>query len=146
MNHRLPDQQAKPSCDFLIGLDFAAQIAAESVLVQLLARHHVPQAAAIGANLVGEDHPTVIAIPQTTELQLEINKADADAGEKAAHEIVHADRHVGDVVHLLLIGPTEAGDMLLGDHRIAKRIVLVIIFDQRARELRTFLNAEALRE
>ena len=35
--------------------------------------------------------------------------------------------------------------MLFGDHRIAERVVLVIIFDERARELRTFLNAEALR-
>ena len=68
------------------------------------------------------------------------------AGEHAAHEVVHADRHVGDVVHLVLAGPAEAGDMLVGDHRIAERIVLVIIFDDRARQLGAFLDPEALRD
>jgi hypothetical protein len=66
--------------------------------------------------------------------------------EQAAHEIVHADRHVGNVVHLFLARPAEAGDMLLGDQRIAQRVVLVIIFDQRAGQLGAFLDAEALRE
>ena len=59
------------------------------------------------------------------ELELEVDQADADAGEQAAQEVVHPDRHVGDVVHLLLARPAEAGDMLVGDHRIAERVVLV---------------------
>ena len=40
----------------------------------------------------------------------------------------------------------NAGDMLVGDHRIAERIVLVIIFDDRARQLRAFLDPEPLRQ
>ena len=32
---------------------------------------------------------------------------------------------VGDVVHLVLAGPAERRDMLVGDHRIAERVVLV---------------------
>ena len=52
----------------------------------------------------------------------------------------------GDVVHLLRRRPAEAGDMLLGDHRVAERVVLVIIFDDRARQLRAFLDPEALGE
>ena len=36
--------------------------------------------------------------------------------------------------------------MLVGDHRVAERVVLVIIFDDRARQLRAFLDPEALRQ
>ena len=36
--------------------------------------------------------------------------------------------------------------MLVGDHRIAERIVLVIIFDDRARQLGAFLDPEPLRQ
>jgi hypothetical protein len=57
------------------------------------------------------------------------------AGEHAAQEVVDADRHVGDVVHLLVAGPAEAGDVLVGDQRVAERVVLVIVFDDRARQL-----------
>jgi hypothetical protein len=35
--------QAEPPRDFLIGLGLAAQVAAEAVLVELLARRRVPQ-------------------------------------------------------------------------------------------------------
>ena len=36
--------------------------------------------------------------------------------------------------------------MLVGDHRVAERVVLVIIFDDRARQLRAFLDPEPLRQ
>ena len=36
--------------------------------------------------------------------------------------------------------------MLVGDHRVAERVVLVVIFDDRARQLGAFLDPEALRE
>src|SRR6476661_8886776 len=34
--------------------------------------------------------------------------------------------------------------MLVGDHRITERVVLVVIFDDRARQLRAFLDPETL--
>ena len=36
--------------------------------------------------------------------------------------------------------------MLVGDHRVAERVVLVIIFDDRAGQLRAFLDPEPLGE
>ena len=137
-------QQAKAACDFLIGFHFAAQIAAETVLVHLVAGLHVPKAAAIRADLVGQDDTGKFAIEQPAELQLEIHKADADGGEHAGHEVIHADRHVGDIMHLVLAGPAEGGDMLIAHQGIAERIILVIIFDDGARQLGAFLDAEAL--
>jgi len=49
-------------------------------------------------------------------------------------------------VHLVLARPAEGGDVLVGDHRIAERVVLQVIFDDRARQRRAFLDAEALGE
>ena len=55
--------QAEPAGDFLIGFGLAAEVAAEAVLVELLAGVHVPQAAAVGADLVGEDDAGEIVLP-----------------------------------------------------------------------------------
>src|SRR3546814_3403288 len=88
-------------------------IAAEAILVELLVRFDIPQPAAVGADLVGEDDAAVIVIPDAAEFELEIDEADADAREQPAQEIVGADRQIGDVVHLLLARPAEAGDMLV---------------------------------
>ena len=54
-----------------------------------------------------------------------------------------AQRQRHDVVDLLRGGPVERGDVLFGDHRIAERVVLVIELDDRARQRRAFLDAEA---
>src|SRR3546814_4884 len=138
--------QAQSARDFLIGLDLAAEVAAEAVLVELFVRRHVPQAAAVGADLVGEADAAEIAFIQTPEFELEVDEADADRGEHARPEVVDADRHVLDVVELFLAAPVKAGDMLLGDERVAQRVVLVAIFDQGAGKLRPLLDAEALRQ
>ena len=49
-------EQAEAAGDFLVGLLLAAEVAAEAILVELLAARHVPQAAVVGADLVGKDH------------------------------------------------------------------------------------------
>src|SRR5690606_8784766 len=54
--------QPQPPRDLLIRLDLAAEVAAEAVLVELLVRRHVPQATAIGADLVGQDDAAVVAV------------------------------------------------------------------------------------
>src|SRR4051794_651350 len=82
-------KQAEAAGDFLIGFGLAAEVAAEAVLVELLARAHVPEAAAVGADLVGQDDAREIILPEPAELELEIDQADADRGEQAAEEIVH---------------------------------------------------------
>src|SRR5204863_5646954 len=47
---------------------------------------------------------------------------------------------------LFLARPAEAQDVLVGDHRVAERVVLVIIFDDRAGQRRAFLDPELFRE
>src|SRR3546814_6235186 len=84
----------------------------------------------------------LVIFPKPTKFQLEIDEANADRREHARHEVVHADRHISDVVHFFLGGPAEAGDMLFSDQRIAERVVLVIIFNERAGELLPLLDPE----
>src|SRR3546814_14116140 len=83
---------------------------------------HVPQAAAVGADLVGQDDPAVVAIPDAPEFQLEVDQANADAREQAAHEIVDAQRHILNVVQFLTAAPVEALDMILGDRSEERRV------------------------
>src|SRR3546814_3399159 len=66
-------------------------IAAEAILVELLVRFDIPQPAAVGADLVGEDDAAVIVIPDAAEFELEIDEADADAREQPAQGIVGAE-------------------------------------------------------
>src|SRR4249919_3985993 len=89
---------AEPARDLGIGLEQAAQIAAEAVLVEFLVRLDVPQPAGIGRYLVGDDDPHHFVLPQPAAFHLEIYQADADAEKQAAEEIVDADRKGHHVV------------------------------------------------
>ena len=44
------------------------------------------------------------------------------------------------------VGPAEAGDVLLGHHRVVQRVVLVVVLDDRARQAGAFGDAEAGRQ
>src|SRR3546814_3394671 len=94
--------QAQPARDLLIGLDLAAQVAAEAILVELFIGDHVPQAAAVGADLVGEDDAAVIAVPDAPEFELEVDQEDADAGEQPRHEI-RSEEHTSELQSLMRI-------------------------------------------
>ena len=67
-------QQAQPARDFLIGFLDAAKVLSEAVLVELLAGLDVPQAAAVRADFVGQDHAREVAVPDAAELQLEVDQ------------------------------------------------------------------------
>src|ERR1700730_2668801 len=75
-------QDTEPPRDFGIRLDQPAEIAAETILVELVVRSDVPQAAGIGGNLIGDDDAHYIAFPQPAAFHLEIDKPYADAKEK----------------------------------------------------------------
>ena len=75
-------QDTEPPRDFGIRLDQPAEIAPETVLVELVVRFDVPQAAGIGGNLIGDDDAHHIAFPQPAAFHLEIDKPYADAKEK----------------------------------------------------------------
>ena len=72
--------------------------------------------------------------------QFEVDQANTHRSEQARHEIVHAQGEGDQVVIFLRAGPSKGSDMLLGDQRIAKRVVLVAIFHDRARQLRALVD------
>src|SRR5262249_6959139 len=51
-----------------------------------------------------------------------------------------------DVVDLVRGCPAEGGDVLLRYHRIAELVVFIVEFDDRARQLRAFLEPQPLRQ
>src|SRR5215831_17349964 len=147
LNHRrhlLHD--AESAGDFGIALDHVAKVAAEPILVELLVRGGVPQAAAVRADLVGEDDAREIALPDPAELHLEVYERDAHGAEHAAQVIVDPERQGHDVVDLLGGSPIEGGDVLLGHHRVVKLVVLQIEFDDRAGQGLPLRQTEPLRE
>ena len=110
--------------------------------LSLVAMSHSRQES--GRNLVGDDDPHHVVLPEPSAFHLEVDEADADAEEEAGEEIVHADRERHDVVDLLRARPAEGGDVLLRHHRVVELVVLVVEFDDRAGEGGAFLQAEAL--
>ena len=122
------------------------KILAEAVLVHLVVGLDVPQAARVGTDLVGEHDPHRLAFPQAAGFDLEIDQPDADAKEQPRQKVVDPNRQRHDVVDFLRRGPAEGGDVLLGHHRIVELVVLVVELDDRPRQLRAFLEAEAGRQ
>src|SRR3546814_18135600 len=107
------DLKTQPPRDFLIGFHLAAQVQAEAVLVQLFVRFHVPQAAAVGADLVGQQDAGELAVPSPAELQLEIDPPAADPAEKARQEVVYPHRPIPEVLHVVLAPPAQHSAVLL---------------------------------
>src|SRR5229473_2357239 len=135
---------AQPLGHFGVGLEQSAEVATEAVLVELLVRLDVPQPAGIRRDLVGDDDAHHLVFPQPPAFHLEIDEPYADTEEEPGQEIVDPDGERHDVVDLLGRRPAERGDVLLRYHRIAERVVLVIEFDDRPRQLGTFLDPEPL--
>src|SRR5437660_5531342 len=75
-------QDTEPLRDFGVRLDQPAEIAPETVLVELVVRFDVPKATGIGRNLVGDDDAHHIAFPQPAAFHLKIDEPYADAKEK----------------------------------------------------------------
>src|SRR5262249_1756175 len=100
-------QDAQTFCHLSIGLQQAAEIAANAVFVELLVRVDVPQPAGIRGDLIGDDDPHHLVLEQAAAFHLEIDQADADAQKKPGQEVVDADRQRHDVVDLLRRRPAE---------------------------------------
>src|SRR5580704_3103051 len=71
-------EDAEPPCDFRVGLKKAAQVPAETILVELLVRLDVPQPARIRRDLVGNDDAHHLVLEQAAAFHPEIDEADAD--------------------------------------------------------------------
>ncbi len=122
-------EHAESARHFLVGLENAAEVATEAILVELVGGCRIPQAAAVGADLVGQHDAHLLVVVEAAELDLEVDEADADAEEKADKEVVDAQRQRHHFVDLRRRGPAEGRDVFFGDHGVAEGVVLVIEFD-----------------
>src|SRR5215213_1623729 len=84
-------QDAQPFCHFGIGFQQATEVAAETVLVELLVRLDIPQPARVGRDLVGDDDPHHFVLEQPAAFHLEIDQTDTDAQKQPGEEVVDAD-------------------------------------------------------
>src|SRR5579862_105678 len=67
-------KNTEPARHFLVSLGHLAEVAPEAVLVQFLVGLHVPQAAVVGADLVGKDDAHILAFPKPAEFELEVHQ------------------------------------------------------------------------
>src|SRR5215831_17415144 len=74
-------QHPQPTRHFLVGLQHAAHVAAEAILVELVGGGRIPEPATIRADLVGQHNAHLLVLPQPPELHLEVHEADADAAK-----------------------------------------------------------------
>src|SRR3954466_12003190 len=98
-------QDAEPAGDFLVAFLDLAEVAAEAVLVHLLAGLAVPQPTIVRADLVGEDDAHLLVLIEPPELDLEVDQRDPDAEQQAGEEVVDTQRQRDDVVEILGGGP-----------------------------------------
>src|SRR3954471_2345974 len=81
-------QDAEAAGDFLVAFLDLAEVAAEAVLVHLLAGLAVPEPAIVRADLVGQDDAHLLVLVQPAEFDLEVDQRDADAEEEPGEEVV----------------------------------------------------------
>ena len=84
--------------DFGIGVFHAAEVAAEAILVELFVRLAVPQAAGVGADLIGEDD---LAVDGLAELELKVDERDAALAPKCLERVVDGEGILLDELDLL---------------------------------------------
>ena len=133
----------KPAHDFLIRILDAAEVAAEAVLVELLVGLDVPEAAGVGAYLVGEDDGPVA---QAAELELEVHKLDAVLEQQRLEQLVYEEGVALDGLYLLRRGELESQGVVGVYERVAQLVVLVGELYGRRVKGDALLDAVALRE
>src|SRR5208282_4975290 len=124
----------------VISLLHAAEVAAETILVELLPRRLVPETAGVGTNFVAEQNLSVMA----SELELEIHQDHAALIEEFAEDGVDLQRHRIDLLELFGGGPAKHYRMLAEDQRIVERVRFVVVLDYRMRQRFAFFAAEPL--
>src|SRR5699024_7746942 len=87
-SHAVPPSKLlahEAAAHLLISALHVAQVATETVLIQLLAGLGVPEAAGVGADLVGQDDGAVEGL---AELQLEVHQGHAALGQSLLQELI----------------------------------------------------------
>ena len=129
--------------DFLVSVGLAAHVAAEQILVQMGAGGGIPEAAGVGADLVGQDDG---AIGQTAELQLEVDQTDVGIQQDLLQHFVDLEGVLGDGVDLFLGGQIQGQGVVVVDERIMQIVVLVAELQDRGLEGSTLGHAHAQAE
>ena len=70
----------------------------------------------------------------------------SDGSEDALHEVVGSEREREHVVDFLRVRPSECGDVVFGDGRIAEFVVFQAVFDDRSRQHGAFFASVAFAE
>ena len=103
----------------------------------------VPEAAGVGADLVGEDDR---AVGESAELQLEVHEIDVHGLEKRLEHVVDLERHGLDRVDLGRRGELQRQRVVGVHQRIAQIVVFIAELDGGLLEDDALLDAEALGE
>src|SRR5277367_5571850 len=105
----LPRARSSQPSDFhapqhlVICLFDAAEVATEAILIELLARRLVPEAAGVGTNLITEDNLAVMA----AELEFEIDEDHAALVQEFGEDTIDLEGHRVDLLELSSSGPSE---------------------------------------
>ena len=99
-----------------------AQVPAEAVLVQLLARGLVPETAGIRGDLIGQDNG---AVGQTAELQLKVHQGDPHLLEEVLQQRIDPEGQGNNGIDLLLGGQLQGPGVVGIDEGVPQGIVLI---------------------
>src|SRR5437660_858302 len=137
-----PGSRADAARDLLVCLLDAAEVASETILVELLSRAAVPEPAGIGADLVAENDRAVMA----AELELHVDEDDAALGDERPQDCVYLQRELDHAIDLRLRRHPEDAHVPLVDHRIVEGVALVVELDDRLGQRLALFHPEAFRE
>src|SRR5215469_5274537 len=129
-----------PAQHLVVSLLDSAEVAAETILVEFLARRLVPEAAGVGADFVAEQDLAMMP----PEFELEVDQDHAALVEELAQQFVDLQRHRVDRDILCLSRPAEFDGVLGIDQRIVELVGLVIVLNHRTLEVAAFFEPEPL--
>ena len=81
---------------------------------------------------------------ESAELDLEVDKVNADVLEEAKHELIYLESILCDILDLFLSSKTKTKSIILVDEWVAKLVALVAELKCRLLELCAFLDTELL--
>ena len=81
---------------------------------------------------------------ESAELDLEVDKVNADVLEEVKHELIYLESILCDILDLFLSSKTKTKSIILVDEWVAKLVALVAELKCRLLELCTFLDTELL--
>lgn len=131
--------------DFGVGFHDVAEVAAEAVFVHFFAGFEIPEAAAVGADFVGEDDLGWI-FGEAAEFEFEVDEAQVALGEEIAEDFVDFESGFAEEGEVVCGGEFEFADVVVVDEGVAEFIGFDAKFDDGLGELDAFFEAGAFAE